>query len=192
MLNLVSGVQTNSGWDYDFPCSELSKMPGFEMLYGGYWMDVTAEDLAIEITTGTCSLCLSGYSSIDYWILGDAFMRGWYNIHDLDNMRMGFVPFASSNKVVPTQATSIPTTYLPNVSPPEDTTIFGLDLETFMLIVLVVVITTFCTLIVVIVFCYQALFNQKLLKVKEGARKVEEGIKCSTDSDSHISLIILQ
>lgn len=62
-------------------------------------MDVSADDLSIDIygDGNTCSLCFSGYD-IDYWILGDAFMRGWYNIHDLDNLRMGFVPFTASSK----------------------------------------------------------------------------------------------
>lgn len=168
-------------------------MANLELLYGGYWMDVTAEDLSIDIygNNSYCSLCFSGGDQ-DYWILGDAFMRGWYNIHDGDNLRMGFVPFAGSNKVVPTQATSIPTTYLPNVSPPDDSSFFGLNMETFLLIVLMVIIATMCTFIVIIVFCYQALFNHKLLKVKEGASREVNGINCSsTDSDSQISLIIL-
>lgn len=33
-------------------------------------------------------------SDWDEWIFGDAFMRGWYNIHDHDNVRFGFVPVA--------------------------------------------------------------------------------------------------
>ena len=74
-------------------------MSGFELLYGGYWMEVTADDLSIDIYSNQsfCSLCLMG-SDIDYWILGDAFMRGWYNIHDHTNKRMGFVPFSTSTK----------------------------------------------------------------------------------------------
>ena len=84
-------------------------MPSFELLYGGYWFEVTPDDYIIEISTGVCSLCFSGYTSIDYWILGDAFMRGWYNIHDHTNKRMGFVPFSGSAKSDPIVATSIPT-----------------------------------------------------------------------------------
>ena len=47
-----------------------------------------------------------------YWLLGDVFMRGWYNIHDhtTDGGRMGFVPFSGSSKTAPEEKTSDPTT----------------------------------------------------------------------------------
>lgn len=68
-------------------------------------MEVTGSDVAVDITLANdgslCALCL-GDSGADYWILGDVFLRGWYSIHDLDNMKMGFVPHATSVKAVPT------------------------------------------------------------------------------------------
>ena len=67
---------------------------------------MNAEDYVISITSDDsyCSICLSTYES--EWILGDAFMRGWYNIHDLSNMRMGFYSIDSSKKTLPEQATT--------------------------------------------------------------------------------------
>ena len=38
---------------------------------------------------------MPGYT---YWILGDAFLRGWYSIHDYEKMRFGFAPFHGSEK----------------------------------------------------------------------------------------------
>lgn len=76
-------------------------MPSFELLYGGYWFEVSKEDYIIEVDSTWCTLCMSPYSGLDFWILGDAFMRGWYNIHDHENMRMGFVPHATSAKATP-------------------------------------------------------------------------------------------
>ena len=35
------------------------------------------------------------------WILGDAFMRGWYHIHDFENKRQGFVPTKLTSKRAP-------------------------------------------------------------------------------------------
>ena len=92
---------TSSSWDYLFDCSSKSSFPSFDLLYGGYWFTVTADDYTIEVTSSTCALCLTAFDGLDLWILGDAFMRGWYNIHDHGNLRMGFVPFSGSVKSKP-------------------------------------------------------------------------------------------
>ena len=76
-------------------------MPSFDLLFGQYWLTVLAEDYVVEVNSfGTCAICLFGtdYGAHNYWLLGDAFMRSWYNIHDHANNRMGFVPFIGSNK----------------------------------------------------------------------------------------------
>ena len=44
----------------------------------------------------------------DEWILGDVFMRGWYNIHDHENLRFGFVPFKGSTREPAQRATVTP------------------------------------------------------------------------------------
>ena len=161
ILNTVDNVESNESWSYTFPCSESSKMPSFELLYGGYWMEVFAEDYIIDISTdgSTCALCLSGYDTINYWILGDAFMRGWYSIHDHTNLRMGFVPFSSSSKTVALEASSIPTTELPLVKIIEYFRIFGMDADTFLLYVAIIGLVT-CVCVFYIVFnCYNLLFK---------------------------------
>ena len=154
-------MEADSNWDYTFDCSESSKMPSFELLYGGYWFEVTPDDYIIEISTGVCSLCFSGYNSIDYWILGDAFMRGWYNIHDHTNKRMGFIPFSGSAKSNPTEATSIPTTPLPLVDVFDRFRVFGIDTYTFLVLVIILGCCTCGCVFYVIYFCYSALFKTK-------------------------------
>ena len=127
-------------------------------------MDVTAADLSIDIYSdgSMCSLCLSGYD-ISYWILGDAFMRGWYNIHDHTEKRMGFVPFAGSVKSVPEVATSVPTTPLPIVADPVvPFMIFGLDGGEFFLIMTVAIVTTAIAVLIIEVFlCYSRYLGRK-------------------------------
>ena len=88
-----------NGEQYVFSCEAKNTLPSFELLYGGYWFEVTPDDyLILEYEeNNTCSFCLSRDSGSE-WILGDAFMRGWYSIHDHDQMRMGFVPFSGSPK----------------------------------------------------------------------------------------------
>ena len=142
ILNLATNVSTSSSWDYLFDCSSKSAFPEFELLYGGYWFKVTADDYTIEVSSSssTCALCLSAYDNLSYWILGDAFMRGWYNIHDHGNLRMGFVPFTGSVKTKPTQSLVAPTTPLPLVDVNLDDLYFGMSLETFLVVCLVILL----------------------------------------------------
>ena len=103
----------------------------------------------------SCSLCLSGYTTVNYWILGDAFMRGWYNIHDHTNKRMGFVPLATgSTKQVPSRATSAPTTPLPLADTGVAATILGVDARVFIVMVTFLVVAS-CAAVFICIFCYK-------------------------------------
>ena len=100
ILSTSLTVEDNDQWGQLFDCTDVDNMPKFELLYGGYWFEVLPEDYVTQVTTSKCSVCIRG-RSMDYWILGDVFVRGWYNIHDHDRNRMGFVPHIGSTKVVP-------------------------------------------------------------------------------------------
>ena len=102
------GTDLEEGW---FKCNERTKLPNFWLLYGGYWMEVRSEDYIIEMDWGYCALCFHPDRN-DEWILGDAFMRGWYNIHDHDKNRFGFVPYRGSQKKPAQIATRAPTVEL--------------------------------------------------------------------------------
>ena len=65
----------------------------------------------IEADYGYCALCFHADRN-DEWILGDAFMRGWYNIHDHANNRFGFVPYRGSPKSPAIRAYTTPRTKL--------------------------------------------------------------------------------
>ena len=106
----IQGWHINdSGWGKLFGCGERSNMPSFDILFGDYWMTVLASDYIVPVNDyGTCGICLTGGDD-GYWLLGDAFMRSWYNIHDHANGRMGFVPFAGSPKSKAQLATETPT-----------------------------------------------------------------------------------
>ena len=124
-------------------------------------MEVTPDDYIIDISAngGTCSVCFSGYPSIDYWILGDAFMRGWYTIHDHTNMRMGFVPYTGSSKGVPIEATSIPTIPLPLVEIIEYFRFFGMDADDFLIYVILLGLITCACVCCFVYCCYSLLFK---------------------------------
>lgn len=89
-------------WGELFDCDYRKEMPSFWLLFGSYWFEVRPEDYAIKVTlSGLCTLCFQERSSDDYWVLGAAFMRGWYSIHDHESLKFGFVPYIDSPKMPP-------------------------------------------------------------------------------------------
>jgi len=127
---------------------QLSDLPKLELLFGGNWFSVDPEDYVIEFNTYTkkCSLCFSAANQ-DYWILGDAFLRGWYAIHDFDNMRMGFIPQAESTKTTPNSG------YVTPIEE-DDGLIAGLEPVVFWFLVGVMVFVVF-TVLLIVAFCFQ-------------------------------------
>jgi hypothetical protein len=83
-------------------CSDKSKYPDFELRIDGMWTKILAKDYIIEYNNNGEKFCfialaLGGKSS--YWLLGDAFLNGYYSIHDNDdhsNAKIGIAPHASS------------------------------------------------------------------------------------------------
>ena len=90
ILSKLSTFSINSSWGYIFWCSDVAGLPSFFLNLGGYWMEVTPVNYTFTIGNSSngnavCTLCLKSYSTIDYWVLGNAFMRGWYIIFDYNN-----------------------------------------------------------------------------------------------------------
>ena len=112
-------VLTDNSWGYTFDCpSDTSDLVTFEILMGGYWMSVMPEDYIVDISANSdgtiCAICLEADKDAYEWLLGDAFMRGWYNIHDHENKRMGFVPYVDSHKSAAILADTTPSTSVPD------------------------------------------------------------------------------
>ena len=165
-------------------------MPSFELLYGNYWFTVNVEDFVIEITNdgSVCALCLSTYES--EWILGDAFMRGWYNIHDHTNAKIGFHTLDASVKSKPTESTSTPTETLPYVEVNTTFLIFGIDAVTFLITVSLAVIIT-GVVVIVVIFCFVELMTRALRSQTAGkGSKLTAHYKDS--GEESISLVILE
>lgn len=80
---------------------------------GGSWVQILAKDYFIEYTEGSETFCFLAFVPTQdaYWLLGDAFLNGYYSIHDNinhANARLGLVPHATSTKQFP-YATDAPT-----------------------------------------------------------------------------------
>ena len=127
LSGLLSSYTMHPSWGHIFYCSEKYLMPSFYLMYGGHWFEVRPEDYVVRVTsTGYCAFCLTPSDAFDdYWILGLAFMRGYYNIHDHANKRMGFAAFQDSeddynSKSNPVFADVLPTTVVTDSSRGED------------------------------------------------------------------------
>ena len=98
----------DAGWGILFECAQTATMPSFDILFGDHWFTVEGKDYVVPVNAqGACAFCLLADDS-GYWLLGDVFMRGWYNIHDYTNNRMGFVPYQGSTKSKAEAKTSDP------------------------------------------------------------------------------------
>ena len=88
-----------------FNCADVEALPKIEILFGGYWLEVLPKDYLLPIYRNTCGLCIMD-SMTDEWILGDAFLRGFYSAHDHEKKRFGFAPHTLSEKRTPYPGTT--------------------------------------------------------------------------------------
>lgn len=124
IYNMMTSYFTNSwsnvsGWGPVFDCTERDNLPSLYFAYGDYWFEVPPKDfvLTYDWDYDWCAFSIDSYDD-EYWILGGAFMRGYYIIHDMANAQQGFVPVQShdgTTKSMPVAVTTQPSTPLPAV-----------------------------------------------------------------------------
>ncbi|RKF65603.1 Vacuolar protease A [Erysiphe neolycopersici] len=92
LLNAEIGAKKGFNGQYQVDCSKREKLPNVSFNLSGYDFEITAYDYIIEIQ----GICISGFMGIDIpapagplVILGDAFLRKWYSIYDLENATIG-------------------------------------------------------------------------------------------------------
>lgn len=96
---------------------------------------------------------MPGYS---FWILGDAFLRGWYSIHDYEENRFGFAPFPGSEKVA-AQYVGLDT---PTINPFE-------SLSSSSWMTTLIIISSVGLIVAVVIILAVTLTNKKKKKEKE-------------------------
>lgn len=90
-------VEYDEYWGYIISDEKAKTMPSIFFLYGGYWMEMMAKDYLVDFDDGTHGFCIME-TTMNYWILGNAFMRGFYNVHNHETMQYGFAPIKGSTK----------------------------------------------------------------------------------------------
>jgi hypothetical protein len=83
LLQMITSYSANTDWGEVFSCNEIYLLPSFYLLLGDYWFPVNPRDYVVEVSTdGQCSFCFTMVDTTDYWVLGTAFLRGWYSMYD--------------------------------------------------------------------------------------------------------------
>lgn len=94
MNDKINATMSWSG-QYSIDCSTRDKLPDLKLNFAGYNFTLTAYDYTLEVS-GTC---ISAFTPMDFpkpigdlAIIGDAFLRKFYSVYDLDKNAVGFAP----------------------------------------------------------------------------------------------------
>ena len=185
--------------NYIYDCSDNGLVQDFEIMFNDYWFQVLAEDVSLVVSTDGqwCSPCMSPLD--DEWILGDAFLRGWYSVHEhwvdvgagTEGQRLGFVPHVGSAKSAPVLKTSDPTTPLPENDIFSFNIFDALNITPFDLLIILSILGAFlfCIVFLVIQVCYRLV----LAKTANKPSSAQLTKKLSGEADDgSINLIILK
>lgn len=116
--------ETDDAYGLIFYCDEVNLLPSVDFLFGGYWVEVSPDDIVLNYGSNVCSFCIIK-STIEQITLGASFLLGYYAVHDMDNLQMGFAPLASAdNQKISLEAGGVPDTYYGDYK-------FGYEMNTY-------------------------------------------------------------
>jgi len=92
LLNKEIGATKGYNGQYTIECDKRASLPDLTFTLSGYEFAITAFDYILEVQGS----CISSFTPMDIpepagplVILGDAFLRKWYSIYDLENNSVG-------------------------------------------------------------------------------------------------------
>ena len=74
------------------PCD--AHLPTLTFVLNGHKFIVSGD--MYVVSSGNACLVLVEPTAIEFWVLGDVFIRGYYSVFDMDNLEMGFAPVKSN------------------------------------------------------------------------------------------------
>ncbi|KIW62330.1 hypothetical protein PV04_10511 [Phialophora macrospora] len=88
----IGATQVSSGL-YEVSCHKRDQLPDLTFTLSGSNFSFSAYDYILELENGSCLSCFQGFDSGEktgpLFILGNAFLRRWYSIFDLENGTVG-------------------------------------------------------------------------------------------------------
>lgn len=110
IANHVGAFASPMGGVYIISCAQAKNLPDFEVTMGGRKFVLKGHHYIMKVKLLGFPVCILGMVGIDVpaprgplWILGDTFIRQFYSIFDVENLRMGFadVNLGYSNQLSP-------------------------------------------------------------------------------------------
>ena len=80
-------------------CSELGQLPTVSILFGSHYFELSPVDYVLDLQAHSLG-CIVMFTrdTGSNMILGVPFMKGFYIVHDLNNLSVGIVPQNTSSK----------------------------------------------------------------------------------------------
>ncbi|KAH9843472.1 Vacuolar protease A [Teratosphaeria destructans] len=92
LLNKEIGAKKGFNGQYTVECSKRDSLPDLTFTLSGYNFSITSYDYILEVQ-GSCISSFMGFDIPEpagpLAILGDAFLRKWYSVYDLENNAVG-------------------------------------------------------------------------------------------------------
>ncbi|SGZ49242.1 CIC11C00000004861 [Sungouiella intermedia] len=90
-------VSDNNG-NYAFLCNATGEM---DFIIGGHNFTIPVDNIRgsayqNSVLSGYCASKVQGSTSSTFWVLGASFLKSFYTIFDLDNLKIGFAPCVES------------------------------------------------------------------------------------------------
>jgi saccharopepsin len=93
LFNRYMGATQVSSGLYEVDCHKRDQLPDLTFTLSGSKFSISAHDYILELENGSCISCLQGFDAGEktgpLFILGNAFLRRWYSIFDLENDTVG-------------------------------------------------------------------------------------------------------
>ena len=82
----IENAQVVNGF-FSFSCSERTKIQKLSFMFNGYWFEMDPNDFVFDASEAqdstTCALAIV-QNELEFFILGNSFLRGYYSVHNPD------------------------------------------------------------------------------------------------------------